>query len=334
MRAPRRSSPSVCVVSVTIPACEPVSEIASWPRSRIAIAHERVRDALADRDRACRTRADAAAARPRARARQLVGGVAHRREDARRRDAGLACGDEPAGDLLDLLGVADRRAAELHHDRASAARRRASACDSRNGLVPGGRHAISRRPVSARPSVTSSAYSRSPPTGRPLASRVTRTVRAAGRRGTRRSPRRSCSGWSRARPPSRRFARPAAAARRCADAPARRRRAARVRRRGRGRGRETRSSARPRSRSTGCSTTQISVWSRRASRQIAQRSSSVRFPHSSQKRTRSLTSWIAAARRAPRPSAAGGDGTRAAAPSAIPRRAGARAGRRGFPRLG
>ena len=28
----------VCVVSVTIPACEPVSEIASWPRSWIAIA--------------------------------------------------------------------------------------------------------------------------------------------------------------------------------------------------------------------------------------------------------------------------------------------------------
>ena len=29
----------VCVVSVTIPACEPVSEIARWPRSLIAIAH-------------------------------------------------------------------------------------------------------------------------------------------------------------------------------------------------------------------------------------------------------------------------------------------------------
>ena len=34
---------------------------------------------------------------------------------------------------------------------------------------------ISRRPESARPSVTSSAYSRSPPTGSPLARRVTRT---------------------------------------------------------------------------------------------------------------------------------------------------------------
>ena len=35
--------------------------------------------------------------------------------------------------------------------------------------------AISRRPASARPRVTSSAYSRSPPTGSPLARRVTRT---------------------------------------------------------------------------------------------------------------------------------------------------------------
>ncbi len=29
----------VCEVSVTIPACDPVSEIARWPRSLIAIAH-------------------------------------------------------------------------------------------------------------------------------------------------------------------------------------------------------------------------------------------------------------------------------------------------------
>ena len=29
----------VCEESVTIPACEPVSEIASWPMSWIAIAH-------------------------------------------------------------------------------------------------------------------------------------------------------------------------------------------------------------------------------------------------------------------------------------------------------
>ena len=39
-------------------------------------------------------------------------------------------------------------------------------------------HQRSRRPANARPSVTSSAYSRSPPTGSPLASRVTRAAAA------------------------------------------------------------------------------------------------------------------------------------------------------------
>src|SRR5262249_25085636 len=48
-------------------------------------------------------------------------------------------------------------------------------------------------------------------------------------------------------------------------------------------------------RSTGCSTTQIVVWPRRASAQIEQSSSSVRLPHSAQKRTRSFTSSIAPA---------------------------------------
>jgi hypothetical protein len=44
--------------------------------------------------------------------------------------------------------------------------------------------------------------------------------------------------------------------------------------------------------STGCSTTQITERSRRGSAQTGQSSSSVRFPHSRQKRTRSLTSSI------------------------------------------
>ena len=44
----------------------------------------------------------------------------------------------------------------------------------RRGIDDVPRHHISRRPARARPSVTSSAYSRSPPTGSPLASRVTR----------------------------------------------------------------------------------------------------------------------------------------------------------------
>ena len=77
--------------------------------------------------------------------------------------------------------------------------------------------------------------------------------------------------------------------------PARRRRAARARRRGRGRGRGTRRVRSSETTSTGCSTTQMTVRSRRASAQIAHSSSSVRFPHSRQKRTRDFTSSIACA---------------------------------------
>ena len=55
---------------------------------------------------------------------QLVGRVAHRREDADDPVAGLAGGDQSPGDLLDLLHVADRRAAELLHQEVDAANRR------------------------------------------------------------------------------------------------------------------------------------------------------------------------------------------------------------------
>src|SRR5207245_10037442 len=88
----------------------------------------------------------------------------------------LAGADQPPRHVLDLVRVADRGAAELHHHEVVAARRHVGR-DLRERFVLGGRHRayISRRPASARPSVTSSAYSRSPPTGNPLASRVTRT---------------------------------------------------------------------------------------------------------------------------------------------------------------
>src|SRR5207245_6952923 len=111
---------------------------------------------------------------------QLVGRVAHRRKDPDDAVPGLASRREPACDVLDLLRVGDGGAAELHHDEIAAARRGVGG-DGGNRFVLRGRHpesvgqAISRRPVSARPRVTSSAYSRSPPTGSPLARRVTRT---------------------------------------------------------------------------------------------------------------------------------------------------------------
>ena len=156
----------------------------------------------------------------------------------------------------------------------------------------------SRRPARARPSVTSSAYSRSPPTGSPLARRVTRTLprsrsamyaavaspvivgfvasttsaTLAAPRSTRASSSamRRCSGSTpsigESAPPSTWY-RPAVLGRplerrRCRTAPRRRR--SRLR-------------------------------SRRASRQIRQRSPSARLKHSTQNPILSLTSLIASA---------------------------------------
>ena len=159
-----------------------------------------------------------------------------------------------------------------------------------------GRHiSLARRPR-ARPSVTSSAYSRSPPTGSPLASRVTRGAAAqpvgevGGRRlaGHRRVGGEQHLGHVAALDPR-------DAARRCAGARDRRRRSARARRRARGRGRGTRASARARPGRTGSSTTQISDRSRRASAQIGHSGSSARLQHSVQKPIRSFTSRIASA---------------------------------------
>ena len=82
-------------VSVTMPACEPVSEIASWPRSKIAIAasaHE-IRsptETSMSSSRGCGPLRDLARE-----VEQLVGRVAHRGEDADDAVAALAGGDEP-----------------------------------------------------------------------------------------------------------------------------------------------------------------------------------------------------------------------------------------------
>ena len=104
----------VWLVSVTMPACEPVRLIALWPRSLIAIAHSAqeirspvessmsisrgsgvVRDLLGHRD-------------------QLVGRLPARGEHGDHAVAQLARGDDAARGALDPLGVGDRGAAELH----------------------------------------------------------------------------------------------------------------------------------------------------------------------------------------------------------------------------
>jgi hypothetical protein len=151
-----------------MPACEPVSEIACVAEVVDRHRAQRAGDPLAGREQHVHLarvgrRRDLLGHRD-----QLVGRLAARREHGDDAVAGLALGDDAPRRALDPLGVGDRGAAELHHDRVLT--------DGGYEDTPGragSRRYTRRRPENARPSVTSSAYSRSAPTGRPLARRVT-----------------------------------------------------------------------------------------------------------------------------------------------------------------
>ena len=95
----------VCVVSVTIPACEPVSEIASWPRSSIAISPSA-------QEMRSPTEISMSIARGFGRSEiavgevdELVGRVAHRREDGDDATAFLLRGDDPPRDAWSRSGL-------------------------------------------------------------------------------------------------------------------------------------------------------------------------------------------------------------------------------------
>ena len=157
----------VCEASVTIPAWEPVSEIARWPRSWIAIAHSAhemrsPEDSSMSISRGSGVVGDLLGHRD-----QLIGGLAPRREHRDHAEARFALVHDAPRRALDALGVGDRGAAELHHHELwhGAQNNRPSAA--------GALLYTARRPAKALPRVTSSAYSRSEPTGRPLARRVT-----------------------------------------------------------------------------------------------------------------------------------------------------------------
>ena len=85
---------------------------------------ERVRDPLADRDEHVELARVGPSRDLRGEVEELVGRVPHRGEDADDAVPRLAHRDESARDVLDLLRVADRRTAELHHDGAALRRLR------------------------------------------------------------------------------------------------------------------------------------------------------------------------------------------------------------------
>ena len=106
----------VCEVSVTIPACEPVSEIARWPRSLIAIAHsaQEIRSPVESSMSISRgsgvVETSSAAA--------ISSSVVLPRAD---RTATTCCPCSRALTMrlrgaLDALGIGDGGASELHHD--------------------------------------------------------------------------------------------------------------------------------------------------------------------------------------------------------------------------
>ena len=99
---------------------------------------QRARDALADGDQHVHRARLRPVGDPVRQVDELVGRVAHRREHGDDAAALLLRGDDPARDVQQPLGVADGRAAELHHERADA--RRVVAGNRRNGLVVGGGH--------------------------------------------------------------------------------------------------------------------------------------------------------------------------------------------------
>ena len=83
MRSPLTSMilARLCSVSVTIPACEPVNDIAGTPRSSTAMRHERHRDPLAGGEQHVELAPVGVLGHVVCEAQQVVGRLAHRRHD-------------------------------------------------------------------------------------------------------------------------------------------------------------------------------------------------------------------------------------------------------------
>ena len=101
--------------SVTIPAWEPVSEIAWWPRSWIAIAQsaQEIRSPVESSMSISRGSGRSEISSASATSSSVV--LPRAESTATTWLPGLARGDDPPRGALDLLGAGDRGAAELHH---------------------------------------------------------------------------------------------------------------------------------------------------------------------------------------------------------------------------
>ncbi len=113
----------VCQLSVTIPACEPVSEIARWPRSRIAIAHSAQEIRSPEDSSMSISRGSGAAETSSAIAISSSVVLPRAESTATTLRARLAPLHDPPRGALDPLGVRDGGAAELHDDDLRHARR-------------------------------------------------------------------------------------------------------------------------------------------------------------------------------------------------------------------
>ena len=99
-----------------MPACEPVNERASAPRSEIAIATQGHRDALAGGEQHVQLAGRRQRGDLLGEVEQLVGGVAHRGHDDDHVVAGLLGVDDPPRDPLDAGCISDAGSAVFLHD--------------------------------------------------------------------------------------------------------------------------------------------------------------------------------------------------------------------------
>ena len=120
-----------------MPACGPVRLIAATPSAWSAIDTRVALWCSPVASRTSSSRGSGSSVIAGGQPEQLVGRVAHRRDDDDEVVAGRALAGDPPGDPLDPVGVGDRRATELLDDEGGGHRRGILPCASRPRARPG-----------------------------------------------------------------------------------------------------------------------------------------------------------------------------------------------------